>query len=355
MHHISFCSDAVLQRSPPMQAGSPSGHCCLRPRCSRSGRADLRLWRMWPPPALPSLHVALPSIPRLFHQSAHDCRSGPCGPYHVSLGEGVGGGWGAAASLDGLWRPAPVWAVRRHSRLLVLHPCPASTSSVARGNCDWRAVVHGGRVFGKHIKGYQVGASLWPHGGVLGKPGGNAAPIHRSGSMLPATSWHCRCALKSFVPALVVSMFLSSREAKAHQQHSVRRKSAPTNGLFCLCYNSFRIDELLLHFLAYLGKGRPIKYVIFALCQATAAVVIRKTRLSLAFKGTQLSRLSSRGSGFIRSNLEKKGTWEVWAVSSLSQYRARIAQNRDSSTTQLLLSFEYRNATGNRKLVVGVI
>lgn len=144
--------------------------------------------------------------------------------------------------------------------------------------------------------------------------------------MLPATSWHCRCALKSFVPALVVLMFLSSREAKAHQQHSVRRKSAPTNGLFCLCYNSFRIDELLLHFLAYLGKGRPIKYVIFALCQATAAVVIRKTRLSLAFKGTQLSRLSSRGSGFIRSNLEKKRH-----MRSLSSLKLESIQSSNSS------------------------
>lgn len=172
-----------------LQAGSPSGHSCLRPCCSCTGRANLHFWRLWPTSALPSLYVALPSFPRLFHQSAHDCGSGTCGSCHVSLGEGVSGSRRATAALDGLWRPTPLWAVWPHMWLLVLHPRPASTSSVARGNCARWTVICGGRVFSKYSEGYQMGASLWPHGGVLGKPGGYATPIHRSGGLLFATSW----------------------------------------------------------------------------------------------------------------------------------------------------------------------
>lgn len=57
----------VINFLSPLQAGPPSGHCCLLPRCSCTGWADLHLWRLWPPSALPSLHVALPSFPWLFH------------------------------------------------------------------------------------------------------------------------------------------------------------------------------------------------------------------------------------------------------------------------------------------------
>ncbi len=50
----------------------------------------------------------------------------------------------------------------------------------------------------------------------------------------------------------------------AHQQHSVSAQAAPTNGLFCLCYDQLREKESLgytdmakanffLHFLGYQG------------------------------------------------------------------------------------------------------
>lgn len=36
----------VINFLSPLQAGPPSGHCCLLPRCSCTGWADLHLWRL---------------------------------------------------------------------------------------------------------------------------------------------------------------------------------------------------------------------------------------------------------------------------------------------------------------------
>lgn len=174
--------------SSRLQVGSLSGHSCLRPCCSCTERADLHFGGLRPPSALPPLYVALPPFPWLFSQSTHDFRSGTCGSCHVSLGEGVGGSWRDAAPLYGLWRPTPLWAVRPQIQLLVLHPHPASTSSVTRGNCTWWTVVCCRRVFSRHRNRNQVGASLWPQEEVLGKPWGYATPIYRSSSLFPAIS-----------------------------------------------------------------------------------------------------------------------------------------------------------------------
>lgn len=171
------------------QAGSPSGHSRLWPRCCCSWGADLHLRRLWLPTPLFSHHVWLWSSPGVLPQGPHERGAWTCRPCHVGPGEQIGGSWRAAAPLSRLWRPTPLRGLWPSEWLLVLLSSLASPSSVPWSYRTWWTPVCGRRVFSRHSQRFQMGSLLWFQKGMLGKPGCYAISLHWSGSLFPAITW----------------------------------------------------------------------------------------------------------------------------------------------------------------------